>query len=348
MAERLTVALDAMGGDAAPDIVMQGAEIARERFPDVRYLFFGDEAEVKPLLDRLPALAAVSELRHTSDRISGEAKPSAALRTGRSSSMWMAIEAVQQGEADGVVSAGNTGALMAIAKFILRMPKGVDRPAIAGFFPSQRGETVMLDLGANIVCDAENLVQFAVMGAIFARAVLGMERPRVGLLNVGAEEMKGNEAVRSAAGTLRSTDLPLEFVGFIEGNDIMSGAVDVTVTDGFTGNVALKSAEGTSRLCMEFLRQTFQHSLMAKMGYVLARPAMSKLRQRLDPRRYNGAVFLGLNGVTVKSHGASDAYAFANAIGVAVDMVHHDFLGSIREELEHLSPPGDDARAAHG
>lgn len=348
MAERLTVALDAMGGDAAPDIVVQGAEIARERFPGVRYLFFGDEAEVKPLLDGLPALTAVSELRHTSDRISGETKPSAALRTGRSSSMWMAIEAVQQGNADAVVSAGNTGALMAIAKFILRMPKGVDRPAIAGFFPSQRGETVMLDLGANIECDAENLVQFAVMGSIFARAVLGMERPRVGLLNVGAEEMKGNGAVRSAAGTLRSTDLPLEFIGFIEGNDIMSGAVDVTVTDGFTGNVALKSAEGTSRLCMEFLRQTFQHSVMAKMGYLLARPALSKLRQRLDPRRYNGAVFLGLNGVTVKSHGASDAYAFANAIGVAVDMVQHGFLGSIREELEHLSPPDDDAKAAHG
>lgn len=337
-----------MGGDAAPEIVVRGAEIARERFPGVHYLFFGDEAEVKPLLDGLPGLAAISELRHTSERITGETKPSAALRTGRSSSMWMAIEAVREGHADAVVSAGNTGALMAISKFVLRMPKGVDRPAIAGFFPSERGETVMLDLGANIECDAQNLVQFAVMGSIFAKAVLGMEKPRVGLLNVGAEEMKGNEAVRSAAAVLRGIDPPFEFVGFIEGNDIMSGAVDVTVTDGFTGNVALKSAEGTSRLCMEFLRQTFRNSLMAKMGYLLARPALSRLRQRLDPRRYNGAVFLGLNGVTVKSHGSSDAYAFANAVGVAADMVQHGFLEAIREEFEKLAPPDDDARAAHG
>mgnify|MGYP001194486901 FL=1 len=348
MTGRLTIALDAMGGDQAPDIVVRGAGIARERFPDVRFLLFGDEAEIRPLLDAVPRLRDACEVRHTAERILADTKPSAALRNGRGSSMWMAIEAVRSGEAGAVVSAGNTGALMAIAKFVLRMPRGVDRPAIASFFPTLRGESAMLDLGANVECDAHNLVQFAVMGAIFARSVLGIDRPTVGLLNVGAEEVKGNEAVRAAAAALRATPLPLRFEGFVEGNDIAAGAVDVVVTDGFTGNVALKTAEGTAHLYAEFLREAFRSSLLASIGYLLARPTLRKLRERLDPRRYNGAVFLGLNGVAVKSHGGSDAFAFGNAVGVAVDMVRHGFLEGVRAELERMSDGPGPAQAAAG
>jgi glycerol-3-phosphate acyltransferase PlsX len=345
----LTIALDAMGGDAAPAIVVRGAELARERFPETRFLLFGDEQQIRPLLAAQPRLREVAEVRHTAERVTDDAKPSAALRTGRDTSMWRAIEAVRAGEAAAVVSAGNTGALMAIAKFVLRMPRGVDRPAICSFFPTTRGESVMLDLGANVECDAQNLVQFAVMGAFFARAVLGIERPTVGILNVGAEELKGHEAVRDAAAILRATPLPLEFEGFVEGDDIPAGTVDVIVTDGFTGNIALKTAEGTSRLYAEFLRHAFRSSWTASLGYLLARRTLQKLRERLDPRRYNGAVFLGLNGVAVKSHGGSDAFAFGNAVCVAHDMVTHGFLEGIRAELERMSESsGPPAEAATG
>ena len=333
----LTIALDAMGGDKAPEIVVLGAELARERFPETRFLLFGDQARLDPLLAGHARLRDACEIRHTAGQVTADAKPSAVLRSGRDTSMWLAIAAVQAGEAGGVVSAGNTGALMAIAKFVLRTPTGVDRPAIASFFPTLRGESVMLDLGANLECDAQNLVQFAVMGAMFARAVLGIERPSVGLLNVGAEELKGHEELREAAGILRSTPLPLQFAGFVEGNDITAGTVDVIVTDGFTGNIALKTAEGTAHLYAQFLRQAFGSSWTAKIGYLLARRTLHKLRERLDPRRYNGAVFLGLNGVTVKSHGGSDAFAFSNAICVAHDMIKHGFLEGVRAELERMS-----------
>ena len=335
-----------MGGDHAPDIVVRGADLARERFPETRFLLFGDEAQLRPLLASHARLQAASEIRHTTERITADAKPGVALRTGRTSSMWMAIEAVQSGQASAVVSAGNTGALMAISKHLLRMPRGVDRPAIASFFPTLRGESAMLDLGANVECDAENLVQFAVMGAMFARAVLGIERPTVGLLNIGAEALKGNETVREAAAILREATLPLQFEGFVEGNGIAAGKVDVVVTDGFTGNVALKTAEGTAQLYASFLRQAFQSSLTAKLGYLLARGAMQKVRERLDPRRYNGAVFLGLNGVAVKSHGGSDDFAFGNAVGVAHDMVKHGFLEGVRAELERMSEMSDGAAPA--
>ena len=345
MRAALTIALDAMGGDNAPEIVVAGAELARERFPETRFLLFGDQARLDPLLAGHARLREASHVRHTPGRVSADAKPSAVLRSGRDTSMWLAIAAVQAGEAGGVVSAGNTGALMAIAKFVLRTPTGVDRPAIASFFPTLRGESVMLDLGANVECDAQNLVQFAVMGAMFARAVLGIERPSVGLLNVGAEELKGHEELREAATVLRSTPLPLQFEGFVEGNDIPAGAVDVIVTDGFTGNIALKTAEGTAHLYAQFLRQAFRSSWTASIGYLLARHTMQKLRERLDPRRYNGAVFLGLNGVTVKSHGGSDAFAFSNAICVAHDMIKHGFLEGVRAELERMSdnsgPPAE-------
>jgi glycerol-3-phosphate acyltransferase PlsX len=329
----LTIALDGMGGDRAPEMVVKGANIARQRFPNVRFEIFGDERRIKPLLDRQAALRKVSTVVHTDKIVAGEDKPSVALRAGRGSSMRMAIDAVQAGTAAGVVSAGNTGALMAMAKVVLKTLPGIDRPAIASFFPTLRGESVMLDLGANLSCDADNLVQFAVMGHVFARTVLGILKPTIGLLNVGSEEVKGHEAVREAFAILRATSLPGEFHGFVEGDDIARGTVDVIVTDGFTGNVALKTLEGTAKLYAEFLKRSFKASLIARFGYVLARPALNALRVRTDPRRYNGAIFLGLNGVAVKSHGGTDALGFANAIGVAVDMVTQKSLDKIRDDF---------------
>jgi len=331
----LTVAVDAMGGDKAPDMVIRGADVALERDPHLDFVLVGDEKRIGTLVEKTRRLKKRNPvIIHTDKAIGAADKPSVALRTGRGSSMRMAIDAVAEGRADCVVSAGNTGALMAMAKFVLRPVPGIDRPAIAGVFPTLRGESAMLDLGANIDCDATNLVQFAIMGQIFARTVLGLERPVVGLLNVGSEEQKGHEAIREAATILRNIkDMPFDFHGFVEGDDIPSGTVDVVVTDGFSGNIALKTAEGTSRLIGQFLRDAFRSSLMSKVGYLLARSAVGQLRQRMDPRRYNGAVFLGLNGIAVKSHGGTDALGFANAIGVAADMARHGFLETVKTEL---------------
>ncbi len=337
MNQRLTIALDAMGGDHAPDMVIGGADLARERFPDIQYLMYGDSARIEAVLSKHPALKAVTQVVHTTDAIAGDTKPSVALRAGRQSSMRLAIDAVAAGQAMCVVSAGNTGALMAMAKFVLKTLPGIDRPAIASCLPTQRGETVMLDLGANTECTADNLVQFALMGSIFARTVLGVVEPTVGLLNIGSEEVKGHETVRSAAARLKEMPFPGRFYGFVEGNDIAAGTTDVVVTDGFTGNVALKTAEGTAKLYAEFLRRTFQSSLIAKLGYLLARPAFNRLKQRADPRRYNGAMFLGLRGVCVKSHGGADAFGFANAIGVAANLAINGFNDKIKDEMHSLS-----------
>ncbi len=339
---RTVIALDAMGGDAGPAMTIAGAALALERYPKLSFLIFGDEAKVRPLLDRYPLLAAASELRHTPDSISADMKPSIALRQGRKSSMRLAINAVAQGEAKSVVSAGNTGALMAMAKFALKTMPGIDRPAIATVFPTQKGECVVLDLGANLECDAENLVQFALMGAIFCSAVLGVTHPSVGLLNIGVEEMKGHDEVRTAAAILRERPVPGSFYGYVEGNDIMKGTVDVVVTDGFSGNIALKTAEGTARLIIEMLRQSFQSSLMGKIGYLFARKALMRMKLRADPRRYNGAMFLGLQGVCVKSHGGTDPEGFANAIGVAHDLVTRRFNERIGEELARHYGAGEE------
>lgn len=333
MTKHTVIALDAMGGDAAPDIVVAGAALARERYPDIRFLFYGDEPHVKPLLDRHPALVKVSELHHAPETISPDLKPSLAIRQGRNSSMRLAINAVAKGEAASVVSAGNTGALMAMAKFVLKTLPGIDRPAIASILPTRIGETLMLDLGANVECDAENLVQFALMGSIFCRAVLGLAQPSVGLLNIGTEELKGHDEVRTAAAILRERAFPGRFHGFVEGNDITAGTVDVVVTDGFSGNIALKTVEGTAELMAHFLRKTLSSSLMARIGFLFASGALRKLKMRADPRRYNGAMFLGLQGVCVKSHGGTDDEGFANAIIVAHDLITHNFNGRIKEEL---------------
>jgi glycerol-3-phosphate acyltransferase PlsX len=343
----LAISLDAMGGDNAPDMVVRGADIARQRFPNVHFLFFGDEAQLKPLLERLPELRQASTIHHTDSIITMDDKPSQALRAGRGSSMRLAIDAVQSGTAAAVVSAGNTGALMAMAKFVLKTMPGIDRPAIASFFPTIRGESVMLDLGANVQCDANNLVQFAVMGNVFARTVLGVREPTMGLLNVGSEELKGHDAVKVASSILKQVPLPGKFYGFIEGDDIAKGTVDVVVTDGFTGNIALKTIEGTVKLYGHFLRQTFRSSWMAGIGYLFARSAMTGLRARVDPRRYNGAIFMGLNGICVKSHGGTDAFGFANAIGVAVDMVVNGATEKMKQDVAQLlAVPGAAATAA--
>ncbi|MDH3241420.1 MAG: phosphate acyltransferase PlsX [Alphaproteobacteria bacterium] len=336
----LTIALDAMGGDGAPDIVVRGADLARTRSPDAAFLFYGDQARIAPLVDHYPKLKAVSQIHHTDVVVSGEDKPSMALRKGRGSSMGLAIDAVKRGEAEGVVSAGNTGALMAMAKLALRTLPGITRPAIATVLPTAVSECVMLDLGANIQCDDRNLVEFAIMGEVFARTALGLPKPSIGLLNVGEEDLKGHEAIRQAAATLRDIDLPIEFQGFVEGDAVWAGAADVVVTDGFTGNVALKTAEGIAKMYSGFMRSAFRSSLSARLGYLLSRSAINKVRVKVDPRRYNGAMLLGLNGVVIKSHGGTDSFGFANAIGVAIDMIKAKFNDQITAEFDRLGSFG--------
>jgi phosphate acyltransferase len=333
--EPFTLAVDAMGGDHAPTSVIDGLELAAVRHPDARFLLVGDESRIGPLLSRSKRAAAACTLRHAPDVIGAELKPTAALRL-RNASMRVAIDAVAGNEAAGVVSAGNTGALLALAKIVLKTLPGIDRPAMAAIGPSARGDMVMLDLGANVLCDTRNLVEFAVMGDVFARTVLGLTAPSIGLLNVGSEEQKGDDRVREAAEVLRQSPIAGQFHGFVEGHDIAAGTTDVIVTDGFTGNVALKTGEGALRLIFDLLRQVFTSSLTGRLAYLLIRPGLVRLREWLDPRRYNGAVMLGLNGVVVKSHGAADAEAFAHAVDVAVDMVTHRFNDQIRDGLARI------------
>ncbi len=337
MSKTFSLAIDAMGGDNAPDVVLDGLDLAAERHPQARFLLVGDEARISGMLARRPRAAKVCMIRHAPDVISSEMKPTAALRQGRNSSMRIAIDSVAARESAGVVSAGNTGALMALAKIVVKTLPEIDRPALAAIMPSARGDVIMLDLGANVQCDARNLVEFAVMGETFARAVLGLTAPTFGLLNVGSEELKGDDRVRAAAEVLRESHIGANFHGFVEGHDITAGTVDVVVTDGFTGNVALKTGEGALKLMRDLLRQVFTSSIPARIGYLLARPALDRLREWMDPRRYNGAILLGLNGVVVKSHGGTDALGFAHAVDVAMDMVTHHFNDRIREGLARLS-----------
>jgi len=331
-----SLAIDAMGGDAAPEVVLDGLELAAERHPGARFLLVGDEARVGGALARRKRAARMCSLRHAPDVISGDLKPTAALRM-RGSSMRLAIDAVAAGEAAGVVSAGNTGALMALAKIVIKTMPEIDRPALAAIGPSARGDVVLLDLGANVQCDARNLVEFAIMGDAFARVALGLTMPSIGLLNVGSEELKGDDRVRAAAEILRDSHVGAQFRGFIEGHDITAGTVDVVVTDGFTGNVALKTGEGALKLMRDLLRQVFTSSVPARLGYLLARPALDRLREWMDPRRYNGAILLGLNGVVVKSHGGTDALGFAHAVDVAMDMVTHGYNDRIRDGFDRLA-----------
>jgi glycerol-3-phosphate acyltransferase PlsX len=334
--DMITVAIDGMGGDSAPDMIVGGLELACRQDPSVRYLLFGDENKLKPLLDLNPLTKDACEIRHTVDVVTMDDKPTTALRSGKNSSMRLAIDAVKNSEASAVVSAGNTGALMAMATIVLRTLPGINRPAIVTSFPTQKGDCVMLDLGANIECDAENLVQFAVMGEVFARYELDIEQPSIGILNVGVEGLKGNDSVRKAASILQNSNLPIKFFGFVEGDDIGKGTVDVIVTDGFTGNIALKTAEGTAQLITFFLKKFLKGSLVSKIGAIIARPALEKFRAHFDPRRYNGAMLVGLNGICVKSHGGTDALGFSHAIQAGVKLVKKDFNDVIKQDLKNL------------
>ena len=330
-----SLAVDAMGGDNAPEIVVEGVGIAAVRHPTARFLLVGDQARLAPLLAACPKAQVACTVRHTSDAIAADCKPTVALRL-RQASMRLAIDAVASGQAQGVVSAGNTGALLALSKIVLKTLPGVDRPAMAAIMPSARGDVVMLDLGANIACDTRNLVEFALLGDMFARTVLGLTAPSIGVLNVGSEDVKGDDRVRWAADIIRASHIGAQFHGFVEGHDIAAGTTDVVVTDGFTGNVALKTGEGALKLVSDLLRQVFASSLSTKLGYLLAKPGLDQMKIWLDPRRYNGAVMLGLNGVVVKSHGGTDAEGFAHATDVALDMVEHRFNERIREGLCRL------------
>jgi glycerol-3-phosphate acyltransferase PlsX len=343
------LAVDAMGGDHAPEAIIAGLELAAERHPAAKFLIFGDEARLAPLLARTKRTKNQATLRHASDIVTGDMKPTVALRM-RDSSMRRAIDAVLNFEAAGVISAGNTGALLALSKIVLKTMKGIDRPAMAAIAPSAKGDVVMLDLGLNVVYDARNLVEFALMGEIFAKVVLGLPAPSFGLLNIGSEEGKGDEILRAAAQALRESPIGAQFHGFVEGHDIAAGTVDVVVTDGFTGNVALKTGEGALKLVGDLLKRVFSSSLAAKAGYLLARTGLNRLKEWLDPRRYNGAVLLGLNGVVVKSHGGTDAEGFAHAVDVAMDMISNDFNTRIADGLAAMDramlaadPVGPDA-----
>lgn len=333
------IAIDAMGGDEGVRVMVEGAAIARRRHNRLRFLLVGDEARILAALEAYPELAGAAEILHAPEVVSGEEKPTQALRRAKTTSMGLAVDAVKTGAAGAAVSAGNTGALMAMAKLALRTMPGIDRPALAALLPTL-GETdlVMLDLGANTECDARNLVQFAIMGAAYSRIVTGLESPRVRLLNIGTEEIKGTDALKDAATRLREADkaLALSFDGFTEADKLSRGDVDVVVTDGFSGNIALKAVEGAARFVGDLLKRSFTSSLRSKIGFLISRPATELLKHHLDPNNHNGAVFLGLNGVVVKSHGSASALGFANAIMVASRLVEEDLTQRIAADLHKV------------
>jgi glycerol-3-phosphate acyltransferase PlsX len=336
MPQKVRIALDAMGGDVGASVVIPGAAISLIRHPDTEFLLFGDRGAIDAQLAKHPALKAVSSVIHTDVAVSMHDKPSQALRRGRkTSSMWLAIDSVKKGEADVAVSAGNTGALMAMARFCLRTLPGVDSPAIAAVWPTVRGDSVVLDLGATIGGDARHLVTLAMLGSAMASVLFDLTKPTVGLLNIGVEEIKGREEIREAAELLRAMNLPqLEYTGFVEGDGIGRGDADVIVAEGFSGNIALKAAEGTARQIMDLLRAEISRSWLSKIGYMLARPAFRALRDKLDPKKSNGGVLLGLNGVVVKSHGGTDADGFAYAVDVGYEMARYDLLNKINQMLK--------------
>jgi glycerol-3-phosphate acyltransferase PlsX len=342
----LTVSIDAMGGDAGPGIVVSALLRALQRHTKVQFLLHGDEAQLNPLLAKHAKLRGRASIKHASGRVAMEDKPSHVLRRGRDTSMWHAIESVKQGEADVAISAGNTGALMAVSMFGLGIVDGISRPAIATIWPTLKGQTVVLDVGANVMATDEQLVDFAVMGEAFAHVIFGLQRPTVGILNVGAEEQKGNDAVKGAAQILRNSSLPMAFHGFVEGDDIAKGTVDVVVTDGFTGNIALKTAEGTARLIGAYLRQSLKRSLLSRLGAVVASGALRTLRRKLDPRANAGGIFLGLNGIVVKCHGGADAVSFASAMDMAIDMANSNINARITADRAALRAGASQAMQA--
>lgn len=330
------IAIDAMGGDDGLAVMLAGTAQACSRYPDSSFLLVGDEAAIRAGLARYPDLAARAEIVHAPDVVTSSEKPSTALRRAKTTSIGIAIDLVKQGQAAAAVSSGNTGALMAMAKLALRTLPGIDRPALAATMPSLgENDVVMLDLGANTECDAANLVQFAVMGAVYSQIIFGIEKPRTRLLNIGTEDSKGTDALRDAAAALRAaTFLPMDFQGFTEADKLSRGDVDVIVTDGFSGNIALKALEGTARFVTDLLKRSFQSSLRSKIGFLISRPATELLRHHLDPNNHNGAVFLGLNGVVVKSHGSASIKGVANAVEVAARLVEDNITQRIGDVLK--------------
>lgn len=338
MADNLVLSIDGMGGDHAPAIVVEGIEIAARQDSDLRFLIHGDAQKLNALLDHAPTAKAASKIVPAEKAIGMEVKPSQALRQAKGSSLSNAVAAVKSGEAHAVVSAGNTGAYMAIAMLSLRTMEGVHRPALAARWPAVTGgNVVMLDVGANVEADGEQLVEFAIMGEAFQRAVSGKARPSVALLNVGAEDQKGHDEIRAAAKLIRETDVDMNFQGFVEGDDIAKGTVDVVVTDGFTGNIALKTGEGTARLVGQLLKDALKSGPFAMLGAAIAYPALTKLRKRMDPGTFNGALFLGLNGLVVKSHGGATGSGFAAAIDVAARLAKSHYREEIARNLDRLA-----------
>ncbi|MEO0983181.1 MAG: phosphate acyltransferase PlsX [Pseudomonadota bacterium] len=331
------LAIDAMGGDDAPAVVIEGLARFCRRRDDVAFHLHGDEAKVSAALRDAPEVATRSEIIHADGSVRMDEKPSQALRTARGTSMWNAIEAVKEGTADAAVSAGNTGALMAMSMLRLRKMRGVHRPGMTAFWPTVNGVSVILDVGANLEADASQLVTFAIMGEAFARALMGIENPTVGILNIGSEETKGHDEVREAAAILSAGEFGMNYVGFIEGDDISMGAVDVVVTDGFTGNVAIKTAEGTARMFTHFLRNAFSSGPIAKLGALAVANGMSEMRDKLNPSNSNGAVLLGLNGIVVKAHGGSEPDGYANAVNVAMNLVGGHYLEGVADGLARLT-----------
>ncbi len=333
----ITIALDAMGGDHGVESVIPGAALCLEEQPDLKFMLFGDEAAIKAALSAHDALASASEIVHTDLYIKSDEKPSAALRASKGSSMRLAIEAVRDGKADAIVSAGNTGALMALAKMVLKTVPGIHRPAIASVWPTAKGSSVMLDLGANVLVDAENLAQFAVLGAVFAKAHspdVGV--PSVGLLNVGTEDVKGPDHVRGAAEILSEVDFPGRYEGFVEGTDITKGTVDVIVCDGYAGNIALKTAEGVGKFFGDGLKASLKSDPLTMLGALLASFSLKRFKNKVDPRLYNGGVFLGLNGLCVKSHGGCDALAFSSAVKLSAELARHGYVETVTDDINNL------------
>ena len=333
MTANRTIALDAMGGDFGPDVVIPGAAISLTRQPNLSFIAFGKEAAIKAALSKHPALAAKTRIVHTDFAIASDEKPSQAMRRGKGSSMWLALEAVKTGQAQAAVSGGNTGALMAMAKLILRPLPGIERPAIAALWPTVKGECIVLDVGANIGATSQQLVDFAFMGAAMARALFHSERPSVGLLNVGSEDIKGADEVKEAHAWIKEHDLKINYKGFVEGDEIGHSVVDVVVVEGFAGNIALKTAEGTARQIGQYIKDAMSSSILSKVGALLARGGFMALKDRMDPRRVNGGTFLGLNGIAIKSHGGSDALGFASAIDLAYEMADSGLIDHLTADL---------------
>ncbi len=333
MTKKVTIALDAMGGDNAPECVLEGASRALKKVSDVEIAVFGNEALISEKIKSCSYLSKYCRIYHTDGVVLPEEKPSMALKKGANTSMRLAINSVADGKADAIISAGNTGALMAMSKFVLKTLSGIDRPALASVFPSESGLCVVLDIGANVECDSNNLFQFALMGDGYAKAVLGIESPRVGLLNIGSEDVKGNDSVKNAANMLRNCGLPLNFCGFVEGNDITAGTVDVVVTDGFTGNIALKTAEGLAKTINKWLKEAFTASPLASFGYLMVHKGLRSIKDRVNPNHAGGAMLLGLNGIVIKCHGNTDAEGIEKAIINARNIVSYDLNNRIKDEI---------------